>query len=59
MEAEELRATPIPISWKMTQDEENGNAVLPPLRNGSASSRPSIQKAESIEIVDCTLNDLL
>uniref|UniRef100_A0A1B6DAP4 ubiquitinyl hydrolase 1 n=1 Tax=Clastoptera arizonana TaxID=38151 RepID=A0A1B6DAP4_9HEMI len=52
MEAEELRATPIPISWKMTQDEENGNAVLPPLLIGNSSPRSPIQKAESIEVVD-------
>lgn len=52
METEGLRSTPIPIKWKMTQDEENGNSVSP-LQNGNTSPRPSMQKTGAVDITDC------
>ena len=51
VETEGLRSTPIPIKWKMTQDEENGNSVSP-LQNGN-TSRPTIQKTDAVDIADC------
>lgn len=52
VETEGLRSTPIPIKWKMTQDEENGNSVSP-LQNGNTSPRPAIQKTDAVDIADC------
>ncbi|XP_054285763.1 OTU domain-containing protein 7B-like isoform X2 [Macrosteles quadrilineatus] len=54
-ESQSFVATPSPVlsQWRTTQDEENGNTVeATMLPNGNSPPRPSLKKAESVEVVD-------